>query len=114
MENHTLFPRATCRDGPCTRFLPICVSVQASPRVPAQRVKDLDGLDGGSGWGLLAARDAPAGTTLVTLPDKCLFTFDEADTASPLGQLIQKVPEELWVSVQRRATAQRAAHRSPP
>lgn len=57
---------------------------------------NLDGLDGGSGWGLVAARAAAPGDVLVSLPEACQLSYNEAALPAPLRSLVAQVPAELW------------------
>jgi histone-lysine N-methyltransferase SETD3 len=54
------------------------------------------GADGGSGFGLQAAKTCPEGTTLITLPSKLHLTYGNDTTDPRLLSLISKVPAELW------------------
>lgn len=48
-----------------------------------------------AGFGLAAAQDCSAGSTLITLPQRCHLTYD-ASTDPRLLALIEQVPAELW------------------
>ncbi|KAL4519701.1 hypothetical protein Ndes2526B_g01726 [Nannochloris sp. 'desiccata'] len=54
------------------------------------------GADGGSGFGLQAAKTCPSGTTLITLPSRLHLTYGNDTTDPRLLSLIAKVPAELW------------------
>eukprot|EP00238_Polyblepharides_amylifera_P004963 CAMPEP_0196590656 /NCGR_PEP_ID=MMETSP1081-20130531/67159_1 /TAXON_ID=36882 /ORGANISM="Pyramimonas amylifera, Strain CCMP720" /LENGTH=480 /DNA_ID=CAMNT_0041913811 /DNA_START=44 /DNA_END=1486 /DNA_ORIENTATION=- len=72
-------------------------------------ISNLNGADGGSGWGLLALQNCKPGDVLIHLPASVLLTYDdECDTN--LLALISKVPKELWgMRLGLRLLAQRAA-----
>ena len=60
-----------------------------SPGVTIQRAA------GGAGFGLAAAQDCSAGSTLIALPQQCHLTYD-GFTDPRLLSLIEQVPAELW------------------
>jgi len=57
---------------------------------------NFSGRDGGTGWGLQATADAPAGAKLIDLPARLHLTWDGAAADPRLLALIARVPEELW------------------
>jgi len=59
-------------------------------------VRQWNGADGGSGYGLQASQACPAGTPLIILPPSLHLTYDNAITDPRLLALIAQVPTELW------------------
>lgn len=52
--------------------------------------------EGGSGLGLVAARDCAPGALLATLPPSCLLSYDPQALAPSLRALVEAVPAQLW------------------
>jgi hypothetical protein len=71
------------------------------PPFLTQRISNLDGLDGGSGWGLVSSRAAAAGDLLVSLPAACQLSYEERTLSPSLRALLAQVPAELWVRLVR-------------
>lgn len=53
-------------------------------------------MDGGSGWGLIAARAASTGDVLVSLPAACQLTYVDEAVSPALRGLMSQIPAELW------------------
>lgn len=76
---------------PLLRWLASC-----GADVSGVSISNLNGQDGASGWGLVAAKDVAAGDVLVALPQACTLSYDPDTLSPPLRRLVDRVPSELW------------------
>ena len=86
-----LFSRKPARLLPCQQPY-----LRIDAARPLQRISNLDGLDGGSGWGLVASRAAEPGDVLISLPVACQLSYVNEALPPALRSLLAQVPAELW------------------